>query len=58
MWPQTFERRTMMAPDTINPALKQSFSVGGVALPRPFRIRRLGHFGVDIAGPRGGPPVL
>jgi catechol 2,3-dioxygenase-like lactoylglutathione lyase family enzyme len=25
-----------------------SFLVGGIALPRPFRIRRLGHFGLDM----------
>ena len=42
-----------MAPDTINPAVEESFSVGGVKLPRPFRIRRLGHFGVDIQDPEG-----
>jgi catechol 2,3-dioxygenase-like lactoylglutathione lyase family enzyme len=27
------------------------FDVGGVKLPRPFRIRRLGHFGVNVADP-------
>jgi len=27
------------------------FDVGGVRLPRPFRIRRLGHFGVNVADP-------
>ena len=43
-----------MAPDTINPSPQQSFSVGGVELPRPFRVRRLGHFGVDIADPEAG----
>ena len=43
-----------MAPDTINPSLQQSFSVGGVELPRPFRVRRLGHFGLDIADPEAG----
>ena len=25
-----------------------SFLVGGIALPRPFQIRRLGHFGLDM----------
>ena len=33
-----------MAPDTIQPAVEESYSVGGVTLARPFRIRRLGHF--------------
>jgi len=27
------------------------FDVGGVRLPRPFRIRRLGHFGINVADP-------
>src|SRR5258706_11518373 len=27
------------------------FDVGGVRLPRPFRIRRLGHFGLNVADP-------
>ena len=27
------------------------FDVGGVRLPRPFRIRRLGHFGVNVEDP-------
>jgi catechol 2,3-dioxygenase-like lactoylglutathione lyase family enzyme len=43
-----------MAPDTLNPALQEQFSVGGVMLPRPFRIRRLGHFGVDLQDPEAG----
>jgi catechol 2,3-dioxygenase-like lactoylglutathione lyase family enzyme len=43
-----------MAPDTINPALKADFTVGGVKLARPFRIRRLGHFGVDVRDPEEG----
>jgi catechol 2,3-dioxygenase-like lactoylglutathione lyase family enzyme len=29
-------------------ASAQSFVVGGVRLPRPFRIRRLGHFGFNV----------
>jgi catechol 2,3-dioxygenase-like lactoylglutathione lyase family enzyme len=45
---------TKMAPDTINPTLKEQFTVGGVEMKRPFRIRRLGHFGVDIADPQAG----
>jgi catechol 2,3-dioxygenase-like lactoylglutathione lyase family enzyme len=28
-----------------------TYVVGGVRLPRPFRIRRLGHFGVNVADP-------
>ena len=27
------------------------FELGGVRWPRPFRIRRLGHFGVNVADP-------
>jgi catechol 2,3-dioxygenase-like lactoylglutathione lyase family enzyme len=30
------------------------FVVGGVRLPRPFRIRRLGHFGIDLQDPETG----
>jgi catechol 2,3-dioxygenase-like lactoylglutathione lyase family enzyme len=33
---------------TVNQA---QFDVGGVRLARPFRIRRLGHFGVNLADP-------
>lgn len=29
----------------------EEFDVGGVRLPRPFRIRRLGHFGVNVTDP-------
>jgi len=29
----------------------EQFVVGGVRLPRPFRIRRLGHFGVNVDDP-------
>jgi catechol 2,3-dioxygenase-like lactoylglutathione lyase family enzyme len=29
----------------------ESFIVGGVRMARPFRIRRLGHFGVDVHDP-------
>ncbi len=28
-----------------------SYVVGGVRLPRPFRVRRLGHFGINVADP-------
>lgn len=30
---------------------QEEFIVGGVRLPRPFRIRRLGHFGVNVQDP-------
>src|ERR1041385_7193688 len=30
---------------------QQEFVVGGVRLKRPFRIRRLGHFGVNVQDP-------
>jgi catechol 2,3-dioxygenase-like lactoylglutathione lyase family enzyme len=33
---------------------QESFVVGGVRLPRPFRIRRLGHFGLDLDDPEAG----
>src|SRR5258706_580986 len=33
------------------PAAKAEFGLGGVRWPRPFRIRRLGHFGVNVADP-------
>ena len=29
----------------------ETYDVGGVKLPRPFRIRRLGHFGVNVHDP-------
>lgn len=29
----------------------EEFIVGGVRLPRPFRIRRLGHFGINVMEP-------
>ena len=28
------------------------YSVGGVMMPRPFKIRRLGHFGFNVDNPR------
>jgi catechol 2,3-dioxygenase-like lactoylglutathione lyase family enzyme len=34
-------------PEDFKPGTKQ-FSVGGVMLDRPFKIRRLGHFGLDV----------
>ena len=30
----------------------QSYSVGGVMMPRPFKIRRLGHFGFNVNSPK------
>ena len=30
---------------------QEEFVVGGVRLPRPFRIRRLGHFGINVMDP-------
>jgi catechol 2,3-dioxygenase-like lactoylglutathione lyase family enzyme len=35
-------------------ALQASYDVGGVAYPRPFKIRRLGHFGFNVADMNGG----
>src|SRR5690242_5027530 len=35
----------------VNTESKEEFAVGGVRLPRPFRIRRLGHFGVNVNDP-------
>ncbi|HYY62619.1 MAG TPA: VOC family protein, partial [Burkholderiales bacterium] len=31
--------------------MQPEFDLGGVRWPRPFRIRRLGHFGVNVADP-------
>ena len=31
-----------------DPRIQAGFNVGGVRLERPFRIRRLGHFGVNV----------
>jgi len=33
------------------PAEQGEFDLGGVRWPRPFRIRRLGHFGLNVADP-------
>jgi catechol 2,3-dioxygenase-like lactoylglutathione lyase family enzyme len=35
-------------------ALQATYDVGGVAYPRPFKIRRLGHFGFNVADMDGG----
>src|SRR5690606_975138 len=32
-------------------ATAQTYDVGGVKLARPFRIRRLGHFGINVHDP-------
>lgn len=37
-----------MSTDTVT---ETTYDVGGVKLPRPFRIRRLGHFGVNVHDP-------
>ena len=34
-----------------SPAEQGEFDLGGVRWPRPFRIRRLGHFGLNVADP-------
>ena len=30
-------------------AMAATYNVGGVQYPRPFKIRRLGHFGFNVA---------
>jgi hypothetical protein len=45
------EERDMNRPERIPDAKAEEFLVGGVRMPRPFRIRRLGHFGVNVADP-------
>jgi len=41
----------MNKPERVPESATEQFLVGGVKLPRPFRIRRLGHFGVNVADP-------
>src|SRR5258706_10600636 len=42
----------MNKPDRLaSAAAEAEFQMGGVRLCRPFRIRRLGHFGVNVADP-------
>ena len=41
----------MNKPERVPESAAAQFLVGGVKLPRPFRIRRLGHFGVNVADP-------
>ena len=36
------------------PAVNEKFNVGGVLLDRPFKIRRLGHFGFNLAAMEEG----
>ena len=31
---------------------QKEYSVGGVMMPRPFKIRRLGHFGFNVNSPK------
>ena len=31
---------------------QKEYSVGGVLMPRPFKIRRLGHFGFNVNSPK------
>jgi catechol 2,3-dioxygenase-like lactoylglutathione lyase family enzyme len=38
-------------PDDKAGTMTRDFVVGGVRLPRPFRIRRLGHFGLNVHDP-------
>ncbi len=45
------EEHRMNKPERIPQAATEEFLVGGVRMPRPFRIRRLGHFGVNVADP-------
>lgn len=39
---------TVMEPSA-KTGTKELFDVGGVRLPRPFKVRRLGHFGLNVA---------
>src|SRR5882672_1754743 len=41
----------MNKPERVPESATAHFLVGGVKLPRPFRIRRLGHFGVNVLDP-------
>jgi catechol 2,3-dioxygenase-like lactoylglutathione lyase family enzyme len=41
----------MNKPERILSTQAEEHRVGGVTMPRPFRIRRLGHFGVNVADP-------
>jgi len=41
----------MKLEEPIKGTATEEFIVGGVRMPRPFRIRRLGHFGVNVMEP-------
>jgi len=41
----------MKLEEPIKGAATEEFVVGGVRMPRPFRVRRLGHFGVNVMEP-------
>jgi len=41
----------MNKPERIPSTGTEEHVVGGVTMARPFRIRRLGHFGVNVADP-------
>src|SRR3954469_25285874 len=47
--------RHVLREETMDSGVKtetaEEFVVGGVRLKRPFRIRRLGHFGVNVMDP-------
>src|SRR5437773_11165149 len=46
------EEPIMNKPERLTSAVAAAeFQVGGVIMRRPFRIRRLGHFGVNVANP-------
>ena len=32
----------------------ETYDIGGVRYPQPFKVRRLGHFGFNIADLQGG----
>jgi catechol 2,3-dioxygenase-like lactoylglutathione lyase family enzyme len=41
----------MNKPERVPKAEAEEFLIGGVRMPRPFRIRRLGHFGINVLDP-------
>jgi hypothetical protein len=45
------DRGRIAVPDSIS----GKFNVGGLLLNQPFRIRRLGHFGIDFTALVGNP---
>src|SRR6267143_5706881 len=50
--PAVSEEHPMNKPERLTSAVAAAeFQVGGVIMRRPFRIRRLGHFGVNVADP-------